>query len=126
MANGERMFPLGEADVDCVFEGSVTLRKRVIVAEIEVPMILGLDIVIVHRCMLDSVAHIDGVKMQCVRAAQIPSVFRLQVAETVETPGDWQMLLKVRTSGENVFWTSVDVKGNGQFVSKNGIAWKNA
>lgn len=39
--------------------------------------------------------------------------FQVTSGRTVNIPGNCQMLLKVRTSGENVFLTSGDVKGNG-------------
>jgi hypothetical protein len=108
MADGGMVSPLGSTVLTFQVNGK-KLRQRMVIAEVEAPIVLGYDFLYEYDCQLNigrSTITIEGQQMQCVLESQMPSVFRVRVCETVEIPPSSEMVMRAETEGGTAGFTT--------------------
>jgi predicted aspartyl protease len=102
MADGGLVTPLGSALFELVIQGRV-YHQRIIVADVEAPVVLGYDFLHKYNCKLNlgqGTLKIDKRKILCQKESQMPSVFKITVAKTVMIPGASEMVLQAEVKGK--------------------------
>jgi transposase InsO family protein len=123
MADGGLVSPLGTTVLTFHINGKM-LRQRMVIAEVEAPIVLGYDFMHEYDCHINitgGILTIEGQPMQCERESQMPSVFRVQVSETVEIPASSEMLMRAELDGETAGFTAGLIEPIGQHADKNGV-----
>jgi transposase InsO family protein/predicted aspartyl protease len=102
MADGGLVTPLGSALFQLQIQGR-TYHQRILVADVEAPVVLGYDFLHKYNCKLNmgkGILKIDKRKILCRKESQMPSVFKITVAKTVTIPGASEMVLQAEVKGK--------------------------
>ena len=130
----EREVPLHGESVRICFLGLVSLdlsfgtceglwTHDMVVSEIEVPVIIGVDFFQSHQCTLDvgaGVLSVDGTTHVCWRMEAMPRTFRITVAETVTIPPMSEMIVPGKMEDTPPF-TQVIVDSSGRHLCKGNV-----
>ena len=96
MADGGVVTPFGKARVTLRLSDGREMTQNMIVAEIEAPVIFGLDFLSEHRCVLEAaqgVLTISKTPYTLKREGQLPSRCTVTLRETVTIPPGCEMVV---------------------------------
>ena len=96
LADGSVTSSLGLVSLGLRFGTCEGLWPQMVVADIEVPVIIGVDFLRAHQCTLDvraCVLLMNGATHVCRRMEAMPHIFRVTVAETVTIPAMSEMVV---------------------------------
>lgn len=103
MANGDTTLPRGNAVFELHVNGT-SLRHKMTIADIEVPVILGYDFLFEHDCSINiknSSLRFGREYIKChSRSQHVSSVFRICLDETVTLPPGAETIVKGRIDDE--------------------------
>jgi transposase InsO family protein len=122
MADGGLVSPIGSTVLTFQINGKM-LRQRMIIAEVMAPIVLGYDFLYEYDCHINitsSSITIDGQAMQCELESQMPSLFQVQVSETVVVPPHSEMVMPAELEGGRVGFTAGVIEPMGR-ADKNGV-----
>jgi transposase InsO family protein/predicted aspartyl protease len=128
MADGGLVVPLGSALFKVRIQGRV-YEQRIIVAEVEAPVVLGYDFLHKYDCQLDmgrGVLKLGGRTIQCERESQMPSIFKITVKQTVMIPGASEMVLQAEVQGAPKGCSEVLVDTTSRSLRKMGLLVANS
>ncbi|CAG2191634.1 unnamed protein product [Mytilus edulis] len=96
MANGSVVMPMGTAVFPVQLNKKIVYH-RLIVADIDIPMIIGFDFLNKNNCILDMgkrTIEIDGQFITCQREHCLNSIFKISSVEDVEIPPTSEMIVQ--------------------------------
>lgn len=110
VADGGLVDVEGQVELELTVDTGRNFRMDFVVADVEAPMVLGLDFLREYNGVLDVCAKsltLNGYTCQCKSDDELPTVFRVTVAETVTVPPNSEMLLPGKLSVKPQFATGV-------------------
>ena len=96
LADGGILRPLGAATFP-VQLGNKTILHRLIVAEIDAPMIIGFDFLNKNNCILnmgEGTIQIDGQIIDCIKEQNLCSVFKISTEVDTEIPPSCEIIVE--------------------------------
>ncbi|CAC5405923.1 unnamed protein product [Mytilus coruscus] len=103
MANDDSIPALGTIDLPVKIGGS-TVTQTFTVAEIDAPAVLGYDFLHKYKCNLDlgfGILTINGIKINCMKLSQTPSVFKVSINEKMTIPAHTEMIVNATIQGDS-------------------------
>ncbi|VDI21989.1 Hypothetical predicted protein [Mytilus galloprovincialis] len=103
MANGDSIPTLGTIDLPVKIGGS-SITQKFTVAEIDAPAVLGYDFLHKNKCNLDlgfGILTINGIKINCMKLSQMPSVFKVSINEKMTIPAHTEMIVNATIQGDS-------------------------
>ncbi len=100
MADGGLVKLQGRATFTIVIDGEV-IRTRMVIADVEVPAVMGYDFLHRYNCQIDIVQQlltINGLRIQCMLESSLPSVFRITVAQNIVIPRASEMIVPAKVA----------------------------
>ncbi|MES9884745.1 MAG: reverse transcriptase domain-containing protein [Sedimenticola sp.] len=79
-----------------------TFEQDMVIADIEVPAVIGYDFLHRYTCQIDIVQQllvIDGMKVNCMLESSLPSVFRISITENITIPCSSEMIVPAKVEG---------------------------
>ena len=89
MANGALSETLGEVELKLQLKPGLAVWQKFVVAEIDSPVLIGCDFLKQHDCILDvgkQTLRVGQHVLRCELESELPSVFRIAIAESVTIP----------------------------------------
>ena len=128
MADGSKVNPLGTVKVPLTIDNQIFYHE-VLVAEIDIPLVLGYDFMTVNKCIIDipnQALILNEKNINCVLESDLPRVFKISVDKRVVIPPRSEMIiygkpLETIPVGTNVLIesTSSKLKNKGILVAKS-------
>jgi hypothetical protein len=106
MANGELVTTMGQAYF-CIEVNGKSFKQRFIVADIDVPAVLGYDFLHLHDCKIDmggGKLTIDGIELICKKESQMTTIFNITVHKNVVLPAYSEVVIEGVIEGDYTFY----------------------
>ncbi len=123
MADGETISSFGTV-MATLRVGTQCLKQRMVVANIEAPLVIGFDFLHEHGCVLDSregTLLVNGEILQCEFEDQQAAVFRVTVEETVTVPPWSQVVVQAQVQGDVPEGQDMIIEPNPDFLARKPI-----
>jgi predicted aspartyl protease len=123
VADGGLVTPLGSAVFELDIQGKV-YQQRILVADVEAPVVLGYDFLHKYKCQLDmgqGSLTLKGRKIICQRESQMPSVFRMTITRTIMIPAASEVVLHANVQGIPKGCTEVMVEATNPTLTGRGL-----
>ena len=104
MASGDRITPLGFVDLSFNLKSLKAVKQRFIVADIDVPAVIGYDFLYNHGCTIDikrSSITIRGDVIECELESRMPSLFRISIKDPVTIPSMSEKIVMAKVEGDS-------------------------
>ena len=123
MADGGLVASQGYANFPIEVQGR-KFQHRIMVADVEAPAVLGYAFLMQNNCQID-MGHgriqIGGLSIKCTEESELPSVFRITLAEYTVVPPASEMILPGRIEGDLTNFSDVIVEPYDARLSQRGI-----
>ena len=123
MANGNIVNASGTVTLPFEIQGQ-TFRQRVIIADVEAPVVLGYDFLLQHQCTIDigrTELKIGDLTIKCTLESQLPSIFRITVAENVLVPPTSEMVVPCKVDGGAPHFSNAILEAANSKLADRGI-----
>lgn len=103
LADGGQIKTFGYIDLPVTIH-DITLTHKFIIAEIDVPAIIGYDFLSKFKCTLDlgvGILTLYQNKIQCIKESQIDSVFKVSLMEKVTIPPNAEIIATGQVNGDS-------------------------
>jgi hypothetical protein len=123
VADGGLVIPMGFAIFRIEIQGQI-FKQRILVAEVEAPVVLGYDFLHKYKCQLDmdkGDVRLCGRTLHCQRESQMPSIFKIRVAKTVMIPGSSEMVLHAKIEGNPKGCSEIVVDNTSPSLRRMGL-----
>lgn len=123
VADGEMITPAGAARMNFVIDGKPYIH-RMLVADIEVPAVLGYDFLRDNNCELrlgEGTLKFNGESVNCKLHSQIQNLFKLSLTENVVIPPSSEMIIPTKIVGDQPLGKTAVVKDICPSLLKKGI-----
>ncbi|CAC5367226.1 unnamed protein product [Mytilus coruscus] len=103
IANGDSIRTLGTIDLPVKIGGS-TVTQKFTVADIDAPALLEYDFLHKYKCNLDlgfGILTINGIKINCMKLSQMPSIFKVSINEKMTIPTHTEMIVNATIQGDS-------------------------
>lgn len=102
MADGGLVSPMGVGIFTIEIEGRC-FEHRMIVADIEAPVVFGYDFLYKIGCTIDmgtGSIHVNGDVIKCEKESQMSSIFKIKIHEDTIIPADCETILSAKVEGD--------------------------
>ena len=123
MANGDTLQSLGNTIINLKFQHE-TVTQRVIVAEVDAPLVLGYDFLKQHGCVVDignATLHMKNKPIKCQLESSMDSIFRITSKETIEIPPRSEMIIEGKILGSLPIYEEAFVEPCAHFCEKKEL-----
>ena len=126
MGDGGKIKPMGQAEMTFMV-GDCVITHSLVIAEVEVPAVLGYDFLKASGAILDICAQkltMNDHVIECILESRLPSLFRISLAETIRIPARSEMMTEAKLHHE---WpgtfgkTPVCVETKPSFFQRTGL-----
>ena len=123
MADGSEVRILGTINLPLFIDNQV-IHQLMIVADIEIPAVLGFDFMNQNKCVIDVSSHTMQLNNQCIPCqleSQVPSLFRITVRENVTIPSQSEMIIPAKSVGTILTGTNFAIDSTTDTLKDKGI-----
>ena len=120
MADGHLMPHQGIVTLPLTLADGFVVEHPVVLADIDVPLILGFDFLQRHQGVLDTVGgtlSVKGTTLQCIPENTMPSVFRIGLLRTVVVPPESEIIVPGQVLGTPAYTQAV-IEPMSSFISR--------
>ena len=104
MGDGSKVRPLGKAKIEFSVGGNYVMTYNMVIAEVEVPAVLGYDFLKSRGAILDICSQklmLNDHTFECILESRLPSLFRISLSDTVTIPARSEMMVNAELRSEN-------------------------
>ena len=123
MADGRNVKPLGTIRLPLVLDEQM-IWQNFVVAEIDVPVVLGYDFMFENKCVIDipkQTLLLNNQTIKCELESQIPRLFKISLDQRVTIPPRSEVVLKAKPLKELPYGTTLIMDTTSPSLSNKGI-----
>ena len=123
MADGSEVRILGTINLPLFIDNQV-IHQLMLVADIEIPVVLGFDYMKQSKCVIDACSRTMQLNNQCIPCQlenQVPSLFRITVRENVTIPSQSEMIILANPVGTILSETHFTIDSTTNTLTNKGI-----
>ena len=123
MADGGIVNSAGIVTIPFDVQGRI-FNQRVIIANVEAPVVLGYDFLLQHQCSIEwtkAELTINDLHVQCLLESQMSSVFRIKLIEDVVVPPACEIIVPCKIDGDAPLFSNAIIEAEGSKLAKKGI-----
>ena len=124
MADGGRVYPMGQVTLPFKMGGSQVLTQTVLVMDMEAPAVIGYDFLFQHNCRLDvseSTLTVNGEVLACRLESEMQSFFRIQLQGTTIVPPRSEVILAGVIEGQKPRLPCAIIEPTSKFLEKQPV-----
>lgn len=123
MADGSAVRILGTINLPLFIDNQV-IHQLMLVADIEIPVVLGFDFMNQNKCVIDVSSRTMQLNNQCIPCqleSQVPSLFRITVRENVTIASQSEMIIPAKSVGTILSGTNFAIDSTTDTLKNKGI-----
>ncbi|XP_071123870.1 uncharacterized protein [Mytilus edulis] len=123
MANGSHVVPLGVLSLPIKL-GDQVIHQEMIIADIEIPAVLGYDFMVKNKCVIDianCTLKLNNQTIACELESPIPSLFRITIGQKVTIPPRSEMMVKANINEGETGKANLVIDSTAELLQDRGI-----
>ena len=126
MGDGGTVAPLGVIEAELQVGSKMTVQHSLVVAEIQVPVVLGYDFLLQHQGAVDVSRQrliLGDQHIPCQLESRLPSLFRISLTQTVSIPPRSEMIVKATVDNADTCVNNemMYIETSPSLVEKSGV-----
>ena len=123
MADGRQVQPLGKIKLPLAIDNQI-IWQNFIVAEIDLPIVLGYDFLYENKCIIDVLSQslvLNNMTVNCDLESKVPRLCRIAIDQKVIIPARSEAIIHAKPVHDIPLGTTVVMDGTSQKLKNKGI-----